>query len=118
MSIKEGNNVTIDLSNWDVIRRRYHINATINIVNSSDILVNKEFQYLPHYQETRFSIMILEFSIEVYALEIIIENPDGIKAVENISFTVSALIPSSNLAILIFIGGLFLHVKVFIYRKR
>ncbi|UCE13561.1 MAG: aryl-sulfate sulfotransferase, partial [Candidatus Heimdallarchaeota archaeon] len=91
LEINEGEMALIRLSTWDVIRRRYHTNATLNVFNNSTLIAKKSFEFLPFWQETEVSINVTKLAVGIHYLNVVIENPDRIIAVKNVTVTVNAL---------------------------
>ena len=80
---KKGENSTIDVSVWNTHRTRYHSKAIIRVFNDKDLLVEKSFEFLPHWQETILSLEV-PYSTK-NDLRFTVENSDGKTVEKNLS---------------------------------
>lgn len=87
VAIKNDGNVFIEFKTWNTFKQRYHSNATAKILEGTTVLAEKNFQFLPYWQETSVSFNISDLSPRSHTLNIEVTNSDGIITTESITIT-------------------------------
>ena len=101
----------LTMSVWEVTQFRHVTNGTIRVLEDSVLLVEGDFEFLPHWQETLISISIPGLEPGRHDLTIEIENEDGFVS----SVDISLIIPNMALFYGSIVGGLAIGVIVITY---
>ncbi|MFW9794976.1 MAG: aryl-sulfate sulfotransferase [Candidatus Thorarchaeota archaeon] len=68
----------LDISVWEVTQFRWTTNGTVRIFENSVLLMEEDFEFLPHWQETELSLVIPGLASGEHQLTIEVENEDGV----------------------------------------
>ncbi len=90
LTIKEGDPIpSIKLSVWDNFKSRIYTNGSLSIYDDEDnLLLEKNFQFKPHWQETEVNFSISELTAGTHDLDIVIENSAGLSATQSFTLTI------------------------------
>ncbi|MBY8998720.1 MAG: hypothetical protein KGD60_13400 [Candidatus Thorarchaeota archaeon] len=81
------------MSVWEVTQFRWSTNGTVRVLEDGELLIEEEFSFLPHWQETPISVSIPGLEAGRHDFIIEVENEDGMVS----SINVSVNIPSNIL---------------------
>ncbi|MHA2298480.1 MAG: aryl-sulfate sulfotransferase [Candidatus Hodarchaeales archaeon] len=79
-TVEIGSPLDVNLSTWNNFRTRYHYNGTAKVMNGDTVVFEKDFQFLPYWQETKLTLTLTNLPAGLNNLEVVIENADGITA--------------------------------------
>ncbi len=89
LTIKEGNNPTIKLSVWDNFKSRIYTDGSLSIYDDDvNLILEKNFHFRPHWQETELDFTIPDLTTGTYDLEIVIENSAGLAATQSLTVVI------------------------------
>ena len=121
-TIKIGDDdTTFNLSVWDNFKSRIYTNGSLSIYDDEDnLLLEKDFKFLPHWQETQlnFSISALTLTAGIYTLNIVVENSAGLSTTQSITLTVQTTSGTSGFGAFVAFLGVIGLVLVYQRRKR
>jgi hypothetical protein len=107
----EGTNGSLTFSAWDVIQRRLTTDATITILEGTTVLMTHEGEFLPHWQETEFSLDLPILAAGPHNLVLVVENVDGVTSETQFVLDVTSPLP----LYLALGGGAIVAVIVIVY---
>lgn len=96
-NLESGEKVTISASVWNSFRNSILYDASLIIKEGDTTLANKDFQFLPYWQETKIDEDIDGLLPGNHMLEVIIQNKDGRFTSKMVSVTVNDDISSSSI---------------------
>ena len=119
LTIKEGDPIpTIELSVWDNFKSRIYTDGSLSIYDDEDnLLLEKNFQFLPHWQETEVDFSISDLTAGTHDLEIVIENSAGLSATQSFTLTIQGETTSGTSGFGVFIAFLGAIGLVLVYQR-